>query len=353
MHESAMKKLTTIMSVALTLCCASISSWAAQAIDVQRSFIRDTRILLVQKRFDELDQLGERLLRDKSRFVGGDWKLYRYYGALGRPAAGWGDLSDRATVSLGASARSDEMWQTHIALLRQWQAARPKSLFARIALGDVLVSYAWKARGAGFAPTVTDAGAERFTQRLNDAKSVLTDVTVPLRQDPHWYCVMIDLARGLGWSTSEVVDLAARGSEAEPQYQYMYSAVTRYLTPRWYGEPGDWERFADWIAQRIGGREGSAIYGHIALQMSTLYGARNFFPQNRVRWDRLKRAFADQEALYGVDRHTLNAFTLLSLFASDNATSRALFTRIGEDWDPDVWQQRSYFDNDRARVFTR
>lgn len=319
----------------------------------QRSFVNDTRSLLLNQRFAELDALAVQLLRAKARFPGGDWKLYRFYGAVGRPGGGGGDLSDRAIVYVGPGAELDEVWQRHIALLRQWHTQRPKSASAQIALGDALISYAWKARGAGYANTVTGDANRLFKDRLNEAKAVLALAigasAVP--SDPQWYSEMIDLARGLGRPHSDVEQLIAKGSSVAPLYQHMYSAAARYLTPRWYGEPGEWERFAERAAERLGGREGSVLYGHIALQMSALYGVRDFVSQNRIRWDRLKQSLVDREALYGVDLHTLNVMSLLATVVNDYDFARVLFTRIGDNWDAAVWQERRYFDGSRKRAF--
>jgi hypothetical protein len=43
-------------------------------------------------------------------------------------------------------------------------------------------------------------------------------------------------------------------------------------------------------------------------------------------------------------RH-LNAFCKLAADAADRRTTRELFVRIGDGWDPGVWRERKYFDN--------
>ena len=102
------------------------------------------------------------------------------------------------------------------------------------------------------------------------------------------------------------------------------------------------------MADRIGGREGSVIYGHIAWQMSGIYGAKAFFVQNNVSWPRIKQSFVDREALYGTNVQTMNAFCLLAAGGGDKATARALFARIGEMWDSDVWKEHRYFESYRT-----
>jgi hypothetical protein len=345
-----MKRRIVTLVCALQLICFPCASTFAQppVDDVQRSFVDNMRSFLLSRRFAELDAASEQLSRTKERFPGGDWKLYRFYGAVGRPGGGGGDLNDRAVANVGQGAQSDEVWQHHIALLREWRSQNPTSSTAKIALGDSLISYAWKARGAGYSSTVTDDASRLFIDRLTEAKAVLTESRSAMQKDPQWYSEMIDLARGLGWEAADVSQLVERASSVEPLYQHTYSAAARYLTPRWYGEPGEWERFADHVAEKLGGRQGPFVYGHIALQMSALYGAREFFAQNHISWERLKQSLADREALYGVDLHTLNAMSLLATFIKDYETARALFAQIGDKWDPTIWRERRYFDNYRT-----
>ena len=38
-----------------------------------------------------------------------------------------------------------------------------------------------------------------------------------------------------------------------------------YLLPKWYGKPGDAEKFAETIADRLGGPQGNFVYFAIAL----------------------------------------------------------------------------------------
>ena len=105
---------------------------AAHLEDTQGPFTSSVRQKLRERRFADLDTIAEDLLRTKARFPGGDWKLYRFFDAVGRPDGDAGDLSDRSITDLardgarlgagGPDVRSDLGWQTHIALLRSWRS---------------------------------------------------------------------------------------------------------------------------------------------------------------------------------------------------------------------------------------
>jgi hypothetical protein len=316
--------------------------------------------MLYDGKFDTLDAEVNTLLRSKSRFQGGDWKLYRFFGAVGRPFGGYGDLSDRSAspdVPFATDVRPplsgsdiEAAWQRHLTVLRGWRSSRPKSQAAVIAFAEALTGYGWHARGGGYADTVTPDRARLFHERLSEAEHVLSEHRLTASRNPQFFCLMIDLAKGQGRERHELDALVKDAMALEPLYLHVYGAAARYLTPRWMGAPGDWERFASGISERIGGREGSIIYGHIAWQLAAMYGVRAFFSENDVSWPRIKQAFVDREAAYGSSPELLNAFALLAGFTGDQKVAREIFVKLGDEWDVTLWRERRYFDAYRKRA---
>ena len=92
------------------------------------------------------------------------------------------------------------------------------------------------------------------------------------------------------------------------------------------------------------------IYSQIVWRVSTVYGAQKFFKENQVSWPRIRQAFVDREALYGTNRESLNTFCLLAGRAIDKPTTRKLLARVGDAWDPEVWNDREHFDGYRTWV---
>ena len=52
-------------------------------VNPQQPFIDAVRSMLSKEQFELLDRTAEELIRTNARFPGGDWKLYRFHGALG------------------------------------------------------------------------------------------------------------------------------------------------------------------------------------------------------------------------------------------------------------------------------
>jgi hypothetical protein len=106
---------------------------------------------LVQKDFDQLDKVAREARATKARFSGGVWKLFTFYEALSDPIVG-----DEAT---------DADWTLHIENLKAWSAAHPQSAAARIALAETYIKFSYKARGSGYASTVSESGWKLQAER--------------------------------------------------------------------------------------------------------------------------------------------------------------------------------------------
>ena len=293
------------------------------------------------KQFADLETIERELRSSKARFAGGDWKLFHFYEVLSA-----GHVIENAPIE------SD--WLEVIARLKEWQEQSPAAVAPSLLLADAYTSYAWYARGSGKSDTVKQDMWPVFKDRLNRGAFFLNASLRLSSGHPQWYVTALVIARGLEWPRDRAESLVREAAAVEPLYQHVYSTMAQYLLPRWYGEPGDWERFAQETADRIGGTEGSAVYNHIALSISnrSLHGNTQFFEQNDVNWRKLQWSFADREKLYGAGTRPLNAMLRLSGGVKDKPAARAFLKRIGESWDQSVWGTRQNFDRFKLWVDT-
>ena len=305
------------------------------AANDEDAFKREAQSDLQSKQFARLDARAEHLVRTRARFPGGDWKSERLISALSCPRF---------------QKVPDEDLRPKIAALQQWRHGRPASMTAAIALVYTDICYAWQARGDGYSDSVTPEGWRLLRERMDAAEGILLDVGARAPKTPDWYRAMIDLGRINGWEPARVSALFQEAKKLEPRYLPTYDAMAMSLMPRWQGNEGAWERFADESADQLGGREGSVVYGDIAWRISRMYRGHDFYVENRVSWPRLRQGFIDREALYGTNLRVLNAFCKLAGSAGDRATTRALLERIGDHWDPETWTRKS-FDNYRTWAF--
>lgn len=91
--------------------------------------------------FAAIDAKADKARKNKERLSGGYWKIKGIYDGLA-------DIYGKELVT-------DEIWQNRIAKLQKWKQQFPKSITARVALGEAYLKYAWFARGTGFSNTVS------------------------------------------------------------------------------------------------------------------------------------------------------------------------------------------------------
>src|ERR1700721_2450205 len=127
-------------------------------------------------------------------------------------------------------------------------------------------------------------------------------------------------------------------------YYFFAISESNYLLPKWYGKPGDSERYAAQVADRIGGEEGNAVYFQIAAAINCC--KRTQAPA--LSWPRVQQGFAAIESLYGSTNHERNVMAFLALRSGADAPAQKLFARIGNDWSESVWKSKAAFDAART-----
>jgi hypothetical protein len=301
--------------------------------DLSDTDVRDFRVSLLglfnSGRYADLDTLAQQLQQQRSRFKGGAWRLHVLFGTLSSP---------------GAATATDAAWRAQIAKLEKWAQSSPASPTARIALAQTYLRFAWKARGHGYANTVTPEGWALFRDRVQSARSTLEQSAVLAENSPDWYLEMQGVALDQQWDRAAFDALAERALAHEPGYYYFATSESNYLLPKWYGKPGDTERYATEVADRIGGEEGDAVYFQIAAAINCC--SRTQAPA--LSWPRVQRGFAAIESLYRSTNHERNVMAYLAVRDGDTATAQQLFARIGNDWSQSVWKTKAAFDAART-----
>jgi hypothetical protein len=299
--------------------------------------VRDIREQFKRQQFGVIDRQARKARTNRERMPGGYWKLNAIYTAVSDPE--------------GEVQATDGQWEDHIAELRAWVRAQPKSITARVALANSLIDYAWKARGTGFSGTVTEIGWKLFSKRLAEAERVLTEAGALREKCPHWYLLMLQLAQIQG-SAEQFEALFRQAVEMEPTYYYFYRVKATTLLPRWHGQPGDWEKFADVSAQEVGGYEGDIIFFLIYTHMSS-YHDLTFMNEHHQAWPRLLAGFRGMEKLYGLSPQRLNEACLFAISLGDTQTAKELFDRIGNQYDLSVWHSIQTFEMFRESAQSR
>jgi hypothetical protein len=289
--------------------------------------------VLAQGDFAQLEKEARKVRADKSRLQGGVWKLFGVYDGAGKPVAG--------------SSATESDWKEHLATLKKWIAAYPESATARIALAKAYVEYAWAARGNGYADTVSDSGWDRFGERISLAKAALLEAARLKEKCPYWYEAMQIVALAEGWDKAQARELLDQAAAFEPSYYHYYREYANFLLPKWYGEEGETQAFAEEVASRLKEPDASIVYYEIASLLACQCDKERDSLQG-MSWPRVKQGYEKLTELYGSSNLKLNRFAYMSFVANDQASAKSVFPAIHDDWNHLVWHSAENFEAARA-----
>jgi hypothetical protein len=289
----------------------------------RQKLIEDVRLLLHQEKYDELENLANTLRKTKARFPDGGWKIGSFYDAFANPYYGW-----------------DELFRN----LNTWRTKYPNSLTARIALSESLHAYAWAARGSGYANTVGEQGWKLMRERIAKAYDLIKDDPVKPNVDcPYRYHLLLRTANAQAWDRNRYEALFQKAVSFEPSFWGYYTAKAYYLLPRWHGEEGEWQKFADKAEQTTSQRKGMGIYARIIIDMWHMNEFKAF-KEPEISWRKTKNGFLDIQNKYPKSPYMLNWFCMMACIADDKETARSLFKKIGDNPYTEVWNGRSNYE---------
>jgi hypothetical protein len=304
-----------------------LNSDAASDISAIEKYKAAIAELLHEEKFDDLEQIAAEARLNKTRFSGGVWKLYIFYQALRTPPPG------------------QVNWNVHLEKLERWKWQKPYSITAQVALAGAYTAYGYEARGENSADTVTEQGWELLASRVAIARAILADAAKLKAKCPQWYVVMQDVILAEKGDRAEEAATFREAIAFEPLYYYYYRRHALFLLPKWYGEDGEAEQFADEISKKAGDREGDIIYFEIASEM--VHQCTCVTQLRRMSWERIQKGHAAMEERYGVSLVKVNQFTRMAVAMADAMVAEKAFIQIGDNWDPDTWRSKEFFDQSR------
>jgi hypothetical protein len=115
--------------------------------------------------------------------------------------------------------------------------ARPGGTLPLLFKGSSYFSYAWDARGNGWANTVTTEGWKLMKERLAIAEAALTKAWENKPDDPEAPTLMLGVELGQGRGMGVMETWFKRAMEADPDNLEACRKKMYYLEPKWHGSP--------------------------------------------------------------------------------------------------------------------
>jgi hypothetical protein len=292
----------------------------------------------IAKIFDEgdfasLEKEAHIITGNKSRLIGGVWKILVFFDGVGVPSQ--------------AQGKSAKAYEDHIASVQKWIAEYPESATARLALASSYLSWANAARGNGYANTVSDSAWELHGELTRLALKALMDAAQLKEKSPYWYEALQIVAINQNWDKAAARDLVDHAEAFEPSYYHFYREYANYLLPKWDGEPGDTQAYADEISERLGGADGDIIYFEIAsIEACQCDPNRN--TMEGYSWAKAQRGYQQLKKLYGVSPIKMNRYSLMAYMERDKTAAKEVFADLGGNMSWDVWSSRENFQTAQA-----
>jgi len=268
--------------------------------------------------FERLDNIVQKYRDQPYTLVWGKSALKHVYEWLGR----WEE---------GQAGEQHEEW------LNKWLNARPKSATPRILLAERYIEWAWEARGSGFAGSVTEEGGKLFVERLERAKAYLSQAEKLEHPDAELYRLRISIIKGLGRDRDEADPALAAGIKLDRTYHPLYEGMAIYLLPRWHGQPGEVEQFADELVKRLEGDLGQEMYLRVAVAVLP-YERSRFFANTAFDYRQIMDGWLAFSQKYKSHVYLQNEVAYLSALRRDRRTLLPLLNALNEEQlDTDVW----------------
>jgi hypothetical protein len=281
------------------------------------AFSRATRGKFKGGEFADLEKGAARFIADKSRFGDGLWRIVALHEALELP-----------------SDAKEEVWTAREADIAKWETQFPLSITARIVHIQFLISYAWHARGSGYADNVRDEAWPIFGNRLARAYILYQSAQKFEQKSPMLWFAGQKIAMGQGWPVEEVSKDFEAAKGIEPEFLPYDYAYAYYLMPRWHGKDGDWEAFAAAEMKRENGL-GAEGYARLIFAMHGYY--KNIFKESRARWVPVKEGYSLMFKKYPAAKSLLNQYAALAVQADDRIAAHEAFEAMKGQGDPSIW----------------
>jgi hypothetical protein len=328
LFRSAILLLITLFSIG-TPC-------AASEFDDRRKIGHVVQDAFEHERFAEISDLAERYRVEKSRTASGLWNLTILYasiiGAINNETAG----SDTAPARRALDKK-----------MARWTKLQPYSPTAQLAYADALMSRAWAISNEDDGPNMTPATSTLFDAKIEETRRYLEKIKSIAAVDPHWYEMMLTIARVQSWDAKKFGAMFDAAIAREPLFYQTWFVAADYLLPQWRPNTNDVELFAQMAAKKTAATEGTGMYARIYWYTSQTQFGDDIFKASLANWPKMKAAFDDVLARYP-DDWNYNNYGKFACLAKDKKSTRKFFEKIGNQPMRQAWDTPGLIDTCRA-----
>jgi hypothetical protein len=271
------------------------------------------------RKWTQLDALVEKLAASGERADDGRFQLY----LLTR------GITDRLE-------KLDPAEQDLAAKFAEYRKQVPNSAFEPLLEAMEMHTSAWRARGWGFASSVTAEGWALFRQRNAAAWELILLAKEQSSRLPTWYELAISIGMDAGVADDVVTAIFDEGIKRFPGYYSLYFSYGRQFAPRWGGDYDTADAFISAQVAAKSNTEGEVLYARLYWLIDQ-YGGEDpdFFEESRVSWPRMRKGFELLMKDFPNSKRNQAFFVAYACRAKDAAT----YTKWRQTMPPGLFQQ--------------
>ena len=267
--------------------------------------------LLRLKKYDEIDQVIRHFISTKSRNSKGESDLLNFF---------------RGLSNVGSKSSLEAFKQSE-SRLDEWIENGTNSSYAKTAKALMLNSYAWKARGGGFASNVSNEAWKHFIQRSRQSQDLVLDANDS--SNPIWFYAFQQLATGLNMPKDQYYTLVSLGTTLHPEFDEIHKNAVWYLLPRWHGVTGDWQAYRDEIVSNTRDNLRKKELYFFISSSAIRFEPPNQFQELDVNWEMFRQGAEVRDARF--PSKSLQAYLcLIACLMKDKDSARRYFLRESE-----------------------
>ena len=279
--------------------------------------------------FAWLDRKASQYLHERTRTPVGEWALEDFYGQFDNCGCGQG-VDERLIQRLKDKALA-------------WAKQFPNSPAPHMVYALLLSQEAWRARGGGFADTVSGDGWQTFHAKLAEELAYLDARKNLLESDPQYYVERSSILANTGAPRAQWQAVLREGRDRFPDYQPLYMAEANLDLPKWGGTYDQLDDLVDEAVARTHKEYGAQFYSYIYARLanSGQLGP-NPFVESRLDWPHLFSSYQERLLLHPDPATYRNVFFYACL-AGDRSAGRILIPHV-QGFMPGLWASQAQID---------
>jgi hypothetical protein len=308
----------------------------------ERDTIRNNAAnLFLSKQFSVLNKLVLTYIETEEKTSSGVWKLSYVYDGVSKLT--------RVKMTIEKRKKLEELAMEYI-------EKYPDLSISYLVYTDMLINHAWMFKKDFYSYRIKNH--KEYYIQISKAKRILNYDINNFVRDPHWYELMLIIAREEKWSKGEYSQFLDQAIKQFPDYLHIYFAAVDYLLPNPFhhhteffqndGDKKNHENEIDQLAIRAVEETKSlykkGMYARIHWYvLSKCSLNKPLFKKSKVNWEQMKVSLRDVIQQYPV-QWNINNYARYACLAADPVATHQLINQIKGEPIMLAWQEKSFFE---------